>query len=507
MADEPDNQVEIPSLRKRRWIISANVLVQAVAALVLVGLINWLAARHYSRFDWTQTSYYALAEKTKQVLRALPAPVEVTVFIPETSEAEYIEKVLQDARNLLKDFQIYGRDKLRVEYVDPQRDLARAQTLVEKYKLESPDVVIFAFGDRTKYVRLDEMVELEQPAGFAAGGAPRVRAFKGEGEFLAAIQKITEEAPPLVYFLTGHGERDPEDFDPRKGYSSLANYIKRDNITVAKWNLLEKQALPTDAAALVIAGPRVPFNKTEVEVLRQYLRSQGRLLLLLDPKLDAGLKPLLEEWRVQVDDNLAVARGGKLLGTELMLVEALGTEYSDHPVVKKFTGINTIFPRARSIRRWEKPDAPYSPDDPRVTELVRTPAGFWGETNPGADTMEFNEGSDTRGPLPLAVAVESSKPQGVDLGIGATRLIVVGSASVVDNNTLPAAPGNLDFFMNSLNWLLHREQLVAIAPKLPQEFSLNMTTNQTRAVYALTIGGMPLAVAIFGLLVWVRRRK
>src|SRR5439155_7856026 len=114
-----------------------------------------------------------------------------------------------------------------------------------------------------QYSRLDGRVDLDRdPTGM--GGEGRVKAFKGEGLFLSAIQTVTEEKSPDIYFLTGHGEHDPEDFDQHTGYSEIARYIKRDNITVQKWNLLEKEALPTDAGVIVIAGPRKPFSQAEV---------------------------------------------------------------------------------------------------------------------------------------------------------------------------------------------------------------------------------------------------
>jgi ABC-type uncharacterized transport system involved in gliding motility auxiliary subunit len=137
--------------------------------------------------------------------------------------------------------------------------------------------------------------------------------------------------------------------------------------------------------------------------------------------------------------------------------------------------------------------------------LVKTPETFWGETDASAGRTEFNPAQDIKGPLPLAVAVETSKPRGVDVSIGVTRLVVVGTSRFVDNSSLSG--GNLDFFMNSLNWLLQREQLVAVGPKMPEEFRLDMSPNQQRAVYALVIGGMPLAVAIIGVAVWLRRRS
>ena len=130
-----------------------------MALLAVVVMVNWLASRHYVRFDWTKAGYYQLAGKTKQVLKSLQDPVEVVVFLPPNDRRDYVEKTLDDVRNLLKEFQFYGKEKLHVEYVDPQRDLARAQQLVKQYTLDSPDVIIFASRGHHKYVRLDEMVE------------------------------------------------------------------------------------------------------------------------------------------------------------------------------------------------------------------------------------------------------------------------------------------------------------------------------------------------------------
>jgi hypothetical protein len=499
-SSQPDNKP--PTLRHRRLVIGANVLVQILAVLALVVMANWLTARHYLRFDWTKSGYYKLSEKTRQLVGSLKEPLDVVVFLPESGRQEYVQKVLEDVRNLLKEFQFYGKDKLRVEYVDPQRDLVRAQQLVTQYNLDSPDVVIFANGTRHKYIRLDEMVDLDR--GPEMTDEPRVKAFKAEGLFLAAIQTVTEEAPPKVYFLTGHGERDPEDFDQANGYSEIARYIKRDNITVEKWNLQEKQALPTDAGAIVIAGPRKAFSQMELGALDLYLKNKGRLLIMLDPRTQTGLEAFLQRWGVQVDDDLAMSKAGVLLGTELLNVNAVGTDYAPHPITAKLADTNTEFPYARSIHRLQQP-AGGTADQPRVTELVRASPEYWGETNPDTQHAAFNPATDIAGPLPLAVAVETSKPQGVNVDIGVTRMVVVGTSRFVDNSDL--AGGNLDFFMNALNWLLQREQLVAVGPKTPEEFRLAMSPNQQMAVYVLVMGGMPLAVAIIGLMVWLGRRK
>jgi ABC-type uncharacterized transport system involved in gliding motility auxiliary subunit len=503
VADETPKPERVLTLRQRKLAITANLFVQIIAAITLVVMINWLTTRHYMRFDWTRAHYYRLADKTKQVLHALKEPVDVVVFIPTTEERGLAAKVLEDARNLLKEMQFVGGDKLRVENVDPDRNLVRAKQLVEKFKLDAPDAIIFVCGERHKYVRLDELIDIDV-SGYGMGQG-RIKAFKGEGVFLSAIQTVTEEKPPKVCFLSGHGERDPNDLDQRDGYSTLGQYIKRDNITVDRWNLMEKQALPDDAGVIVIAGPHQEFVPMELRALDDYLKKRGgRLLVMLDPNRKTGLETWLQNWNVQVDDDLIVAKGGVLLGTELLIVNAIGTDYAPHPITGRLEAINTTFRYARSVHRAAGGTAPGA-DQPIVTELVRTPAAFWGETDLQSERMTFDPGKDIKGPLCLAVAVEGRRPPGVELGTAQGRMVVVGTSSFVNNASLSG--GNLDFFMNSLNWLLKREQLIAVSPKLPQEFRLDMTPNQASWVYMLVIVGMPLAVALIGLAVWARRRK
>ena len=496
-----------PTTRRSRLVISVNVLVQILAVLALVVMANWFVRRHYPpRFDWTHSSYYKLADKTRQMLGALKEPVRIIVYLPSKGESDLAEKILQDVRKLLDEFKFYGQQKLQIEYVDPDLQIVRARQIAEEYKFDQnePAMVIFASGGRHKYVGKEEMVEMESMGGpMGYGGAPRIKAFKAEGAFLAALQTVTEGEPPAIYFLTGHGEADPGNFE-QHGYAMLATHIKRDNLTVAKWNWQEQQVLPTNANALVIAGPRKKFTDVEQKALEQYLKNQGRLYVMLDPKTASGLEAFLKKWGVQVDDDLLMRKAGALLGTELLDVNAVATKYGAHPVTDRLKEVNTEFPYCRSVRRTQA--EPGNAGQPLVTELAIAPAAFWGATDPeNQQRPGYDPLRDLAGPLSLAVAVETGKPHGGDVDLGESRLIVIGNAQFVDNNTLSA--GNLDFFMSGLNWLLKREQLLAVGPKVPEEFRLEMSPNEVNLVYGLTIIGLPLAVGLIGLSVWLSRRK
>ena len=85
------------------------------------------------------------------------------------------------------------------------------------------------------------------------------------------------------------------------------------------------------------------------------------------------------------------------------------------------------------------------------------------------------------------------------------RLVAFGSSRFARNDSLTG--GNADLFMNAVNWLLKRQQLLGIAAKAPQEFNLNLDAFQRRGIFITMVVGIPAAVAAIGFVVWVRRRK
>ena len=61
--------------------------------------------------------------------------------------------------------------------------------------------------------------------------------------------------------------------------------------------------------------------------------------------------------------------------------------------------------------------------------------------------------------------------------------------------------------MSSLNWLLDREQLMAIAPKEVDDTRLKLTREKVRILSWSTVGIIPALAALLGTVLWFRRRK
>jgi hypothetical protein len=87
-------------------------------------------------------------------------------------------------------------------------------------------------------------------------------------------------------------------------------------------------------------------------------------------------------------------------------------------------------------------------------------------------------------------------------------MVIIGDSYFISNGAMRTGiGGNTDFFMSALNWLLEREALMAITPKIPGELHLDLNRQQRRILYAIIVGGLPLILAITGIFVWLSRRK
>src|SRR5262245_3397419 len=118
---QPDEMPKAAGFRRsRKFAISINTLLIIVLAAAIIGMINYESIRHYKRMDWTKSSYYALSDKTIELLKSIKEPITCIVFF-QPQQAVY-----DDVRSLLREYQD-KTSNLSVEYVDPNRNLARTE--------------------------------------------------------------------------------------------------------------------------------------------------------------------------------------------------------------------------------------------------------------------------------------------------------------------------------------------------------------------------------------------
>ena len=485
--------------RGRRFTTGLNVGASVFLAALALVMANYLSSLFHCHKDFSSLSYYRLSDKTTGLLASLKNPVNVLAFFQQGNDLS------DDVKNLLKEYEYeaerVGQSNLKVEVVDPDRDLARTRDLKQKFDIADANVVVFESGGRKKYVGVKDLMDYNLSLGGQGKVEKKKIAFKGEQAFSSAIQSVMQATQPVAYFLSGHGERDINDYNRHSGYSSLARMLKHDNIDVRTLNMAESRGIPDDCSALIIAGPTMKLSGDEVVFLSKYLDRKGRIFILLDKDSVSGLDALLGTWGVKVGTGVVV--GLTITGHELVV-----TEYGKHPVTSRLKNITTMFYMPRPVEPYSgEAVSPESPvDRPRVTVLASNTKEGWLETAKDLPAR-FDSKTDRQGPVPIAVAVEKGPASGIEVELKPARMVVIGDSLFVSNGGLSeGVGGNEDFFMSAMNWLLERESLMAIMPKKPGELRLDMDRNHLQMTFLVLVAGIPGFVAFIGLMVWLKRR-
>lgn len=471
------------------WLAGLNVWFALGLSALMVLMVNYISSHHSFRFDVSRARYYALTAATTSLLEHLPTDIRIVVFMSDEQE------LYRDVQSLLREYE-WASDRLRIEYVDPHRDMVRSKELALQYDLREPNVIVLDAGVRRKILPMADLADYDYTPTLA-GRAKVLRRFCGEQAISTALQSLLQVHRPVVYFLAGHGERQPDNFNPYTGYSIIARTMEKNNLEVRSLSFSGLSAVPGDSDALIIAGPTKRLTHLEVEMIKTYLNNHGRLLLLVDPGLDSGLEEMLKLWgvRLGLDRVVSSATAGRQL---------LVTTYGEHPVTTRLKNVTTIFTMPRSVQPLVGTNG--AADKPRVAVLASSSDQGWAELSVNQNPPKFDPEVDQPGPVPVAVAIEKGPVPGMEVELQPTRLVIIGDSVLVANGALLGGY-NPDFFMSALNWLLERKETLAIAPREPATIQVALDRDHLRRLSALIVMGLPGLVVILGIMVWLHRRK
>lgn len=469
------------TLTTRNMRYGGNALALAAIVIGILVLVNVLGARRPERWDLTASRSLSLSDETVQVLQRLPQPVEAVVFAETTAGQK------SEIENTLYEMQIRSNGMLSYVVVDPREAPAYAQQL----DVRELGVTVLLMGDQRQQVTGTQ-----------------------EQDLTTGLIKLIDPNPRKAYFTTGHQERSIEGFD-QESYGQIRSQLESRNFTVETLSLFTTPEVPQDASLVVIAGPRIAYTEPEIQALSDYLDRGGDMMILVDPGVDSGLAPLVSRWGIELGQAY-VAEGDPRLNARspfLPVVEQLG----QHQITEKLAGRLIVF----IIPTYLTTPSP-APSGWRITNLAQTSEQSWAESdttairNPG--NAQFDEGTETKGPLTLAVAIEQSTtpppttpgapPPAEDPNQPKSRVMIVTTSQLASNATLQFGPqiGNTDLFINGASWLVGDDELISIRPRPADDRTLFLTNAQKNFIMLSSILLVPALVLSMGILVWWSRR-
>jgi hypothetical protein len=479
--------------------IGVNVLVQVALLLFLAIMANYLGFEHYRRWDLSRDKKYALSDKTKRFLETIKGKVRVTVFFSPNNP------IGQDVQALLTEYQYAAKAKMDVEHIDPERNLSRAKELFDKYKVVSDEsLVILDYDGRNKTVKASEMAEVDQ--GNPMLGEPaKIAAFKGEQAITSALIDLVEGKKNTLGYVLGHKEPPIGEGSP---ITLVKTVIENENIKFQELNLFEVPEIPADLKTIVIDGPQYDFSDREMKLLRDFWEKQGRILLLLDPSAKTPkLNAFLFEFGVKVNDDRLMAMVKTGIQEMARVRDVIGRFMPESPITKRLADVRGIFVGGTCSLALEPERVRTA--NVRLQPLIQAEKGYWAEADYNSTDeakLQADAAQNPGTPLIIGVSIEKGGSADERVQANSSRMVVVSNATFIQDNAITQDQQALDFVSGSVNWLLSREQMIGIAPKVPKTLTFSLDENAMRNLRWLILVLMPLVPAVLGFGVWWRRR-
>ena len=429
--------------------------------LALVMLLAYIAGEYRKEWDVTRGARNSLSQPTLDVLRQLDGPVSVTAYaVAKDAAGTNVHKAIEER------LRPYRRAKgdLQLTFVDPREDPKRAQAA----QIRTPNELTIEYRNRIEHMPLGDF---------------------NEQSFAGALLRLMRGSESLVLALEGHGERKLDGI-ANHDLGEFGRQLQQKGIKLNSLNLALAQAVPTNAAVLVIASPQSDVQPNEMEKIQRYLQAGGNLLWLIDPEPLRGLDPVAETLGLVLTPGTVVdfavrPRTGPP-------VFAVATSYGNHPITASFR-YNTLFPYARQIGLSES-------DEWRSMPLIEVAQRGWVEMGPLDEKPTFDKARDLPGPVTIAAALERMVRDRQQ------RVVVVGNGAFLSNTYLGNG-GNLQLGTAIMNWLTADDTLVNIDANPAPDSRLDIGQ---LTLYAIAFGFLlllPLAFVLTGLVIWWRRRR
>ena len=443
-----------------------------LAILIAVNVLASVLPSTWTQLDISSAKLYSITSNTKAVVNALEKDVTIYWVVQSDKEDDIIENLLAKYESLSE----------HIKVVKKNPDVY--PTFAQQYTSETVrnNSLIVECGDSSRYISYEDIYLTEADM----ASYSYTTSFDGEGAITSAIDYVVSEDHPKLYMTEGHGEAEVS--------AVFAEQIEKQNIETVTFTLLNSDTIPEDADVVLIHAPASDISKEEKDMLAEYTKNGGKLMVMAGPAEDGvltNLYSLLGDYGVEAAEGI-VAEGDRnyyAFRQPYILLPDMAEHEITNPLIEG--NYYAIMPIAQGLTVTDTTGS--------VTQLLTTSETAYSKAAGYAiETYEKEEG-DVDGPFATAVAV--------DCGSGG-RMVWFASSNFLDDMYNAYSSGaNLDLGMNALSFMIGEREAVAIRSK-----SLNysyLTINESAASYlkVMMIGVFPLAFLGYGVYVIVSRRR
>ena len=479
-----------------------EMLLTTVGLIGILVAVAWLTALHPLRMDLTANREYSLSPQTVKMMQSIDKPVHIT-FFHDRGMRETVE---------LYELFAAQNDKITVEFFDPMINPAQA-------KLRGVE-----FAGTALYESEGRKLTINGPT---------------ETDIANGILRITQAKQQIACFVDGHGEPDPFSLEShdhmegdaghshgletkfvqheRHGMAKARGGLEAMNYVVEKVSLLKIDAELARCAVLIVAGPQSPLLDAELRSIDRYLDEGGNAMFMIDPFVKTGLEAVIRKFGIELGQGMVIDEASHFWADPSTPAV---TDYNRHEITSKlplsfFPGVRPLMPTkepvpgvqvrqlvnssAKSFANADKMRIDYksgkngyAPQTLMATARINPKTVESGETL--LKRLRGEETEDAKAPAPEKIIARKE-----------ARIVVAGDADFATNSFYHVL-GNGALFLNAVNFLASRENLIGLEPRTYDLPYISMTNTQMKGTFILSIILIPLLMAAVGVAVWWRRR-
>jgi len=458
-------------------VVAIAILINALLPMLPPSLIK----PSISPYD-----YYSLTNVTKELVSGLEDKITLNYVVTAGAEDEVL---VEFARRYCE---LSG--KLSMRFVDPTVSPAFVDQYSELAGGQLGENSIIVVNEETSdaaVVAYDKVfgrtfASQEEYMYYMMGMDVGTKYFAGENELTSAIEYVTMEVHPTLYYTTGHGEKSFSE--------TLTAVIDTENYDVKGLNLLGEEKPVQDYSIIIVNAPSKDFSEQEVSVLREYMKQGGKVILMTDyAKGDLPLLyGLMKEYGMSFKEGVVVEGNASMYNSQptILLPNVTASVISQKLTSQNY---NILMPLSHAIGTDIQLDTSLY----TMTVLMNTSNSAYikvpSEDNPDM-TTEKEEG-DEGGIFSLGVMTEHAD--------GGTALWL-GSPWFIDDQFLYY---NYEYLLAIFSYMTGKEASITIATKTLSDGSLMVSAGAQGVWGLLLIGVIPLGCLGYGLVRWNKRRK
>lgn len=454
--------------KTNNFMITASVMTCLIIILTIVFniFVGVVGDKVNLKFDFSDNDVLSFSDETKSALKNLDEDVYVYSLIPEDSKTKYHVHI----RGIIEKYETMS-SHIKYSAINGERN----PELISKFKTNgnviTNDSVIFETDKRFKVIDTTQAIASTQDTSY----------LNAEKLFTSAIMNVTSDNNVDIGVVTGHGE-------PYTSYEF--NYIlSSEGYTINDIDLL-KQDIPDSVNVLILTAPKKDYDSKEIDKIDKFLDKGNSIQVLMSPEVKdiPNLKSYLEEWGVEfVDKFIADTDTNAHYDSPYFIFPEIvdGNSITSDILMNK---LKILYPYSCGI----KPNSsPYISEKVLLRTSDKAIAVSSEDEQNNADYDSYN----------LAVILEKALDDG-----NIAKMFVSGTYEFINPTLKQVTTANEDFYNNIIAYSAGNESNIYIRSKNITPPFITLTEFQGYFYGALIVIIIPLAIVLYGLFVWMRRR-